>query len=171
MEIKDINLKLLVVENLLSQSYKLPTGELLESKLEEIANNAVNPIDYKLIPEVMMYIQSLDLSKEYHQIKSIWMDGGNQVYLYTFRTWDGEDNQVDINSFEGIELLENLENIDMVACYNPSIDFNPLLKLKNLNQISGLYFDHELKNNPTLIPVFEELSKRGVTIDGYEEVR
>lgn len=118
--------------------------------------------DYKPIPAVLDFYKNLDINPDFlHEIEFLYPDGGDLCYEYLFNVWDGEDNQCDISSIEGIENLHNLKIFDPISMISDKgIDFSPLLKCENLETVSSEFILKDEKNRKVL----KLLENKGVKI-------
>jgi hypothetical protein len=141
-DFKDLNFKLSVISALMEEGHFVDEVSQIKEEFKDGAE------DYLAIEQVMTYYASLVLSDELlATITTLQPDGGDLAYFYATTMWDGEDDQFDIHSIEGIERLVNLETfapIAMISCpsaYNPQntaedgIDFTPLLGCPKLKKV------------------------------------
>jgi phage pi2 protein 07 len=153
---KDLNFKISVIGTLHDLGY-------YNEAAEEIRNqNSDWDEDHRPIPAVLDFYKNLDINPEYlSKIENFHPDGGDLCYEYLFNVWDGEDEQFDISSIEGIENLVKLKKFDPISMIsNKGIDFFPLLKCEKLKIVSTEFMKKDFEN----IEVLKQLEARGVKI-------
>lgn len=128
MNFKDFNFKLSIISALHELGYYEA-----EVKAIKAANNDWEE-DHTPIPAVLEYYQNLEIDPAYlAEIESYLPDGGDLAYAYLTNAWDGEDDQFDIHSIEGIEHLVNLVTFDAISMIaDEGVDFTPLLACEKL---------------------------------------
>jgi hypothetical protein len=153
---KDLNFKISVIGALHDLGY------YNEEAIKIQQANAHWDEDYKPIPAVLDFYKNLDINPQFLlEIESLYPDGGDLCYDYLFNVWDGEDNQCDISSIEGIENLPNLKIFDPISMISEKgIDFAPLLKCNKLETVSTEFMLNNLENKK----VVKLLENRGVKI-------
>lgn len=117
---KDFNFKLIVVDALLD---KEPVFEQeLEALKEQFTTQYEWYEDMKPIPQIMTYLQNLELSKkDLLKVDYLCFDGGNEIYHILQPDWDGEDEFFDVTSVEGFEHLPNLMTVDYISMAEPEV--------------------------------------------------
>jgi Zn-dependent M32 family carboxypeptidase len=128
MKFKDFNFKLSVISALHELGYYTAEVEAIKRA------NRDWPEDHTPIPAVLAYYQNLEIDPAYlAEIESYLPDGGDMAYFYLTQAWDGEDDQFDIHSIEGIEHLVNLVSFDAISMLPvEGVDFTPLLACEKL---------------------------------------
>ncbi|WAJ28607.1 DUF6892 domain-containing protein [Antarcticirhabdus aurantiaca] len=120
------------------------------------------------------------------QVKSLSLDGGNEIYPFIDGGWGGEDDQFDVETLAGIEHLPNLETFDVTALID-RVDLRQLVglpalrtieigvdvvhveallempALERVGQMSDAAYDEATGGGPTRA-VYEALKARGVQI-------
>jgi len=154
---KDFNLKLAVLSELMEGGHYVVEAERLRSDHGEGAE------DYRPIPEVITFYRSITIPDELlATVTKLSPDGGDLAYLNAMNVWDGEDNQFDISSLEGIEKLVNLTEFTPIAMIaEDGIDYTPLLGCPKLKLADMSFASSDAKNEA----VEEKLSSRGVEIE------
>ena len=154
---KDINFKISIIGAL----HDLGHYDTEAKAIHERYYNA-SDFSYKPIPEVLAFYQDLVIPQEIlDKIEHLIPDGGDLCYVYLMHNWDGEDEQFDINSIEGIELLSNLQSFDPIRMINlEGIDYSPLLACKKLESVNPEF----AAENPENDKVLAELESRGVEV-------
>lgn len=131
----DPNFKLVVLSSLLD------SGKLDLSSYEDLAHFVLKrTVDleeegYELIPAAYDYLARYPLNEaDLALVESIVFDGGNDIYPYCYRFWDGETNEFDVKSVAGIERCRNLRNINCISLID-SLDIAELIGLTKLEEI------------------------------------
>lgn len=151
----DLNFKLCVISALMDLGY-------FEDEASEAQDSDEETEDFEAIPAVMEFYRDLELGPELlARVTSLTPDGGDAVYEYATHVWDGEDDQFDVSSIEGIEQLVNLERFAPAAMLpSKGIDFTPLLGCKKLKTVDMTFAAKSAENDR----VRAELTARGVRI-------
>ena len=156
MAFQDFHFKLSVISALHDLGYYVAEVEEIKAANKDWDQN------YQPIPAVLDYYRNLVIDPEYlAEIDAIQPDGGDLCYFYIFNVWDGEDNQFDITSIEGIEQLANLELFDpfsMIA--EEGLDYTPLLACHKLQKVAAAYIKQDVHSENIL----RQLQNRGVEI-------
>lgn len=157
MMFKDKNLKLSVLSALMEEGHYVAEAERLQ------AAHAAGVADYTPVPEVMAYYASIEIpDAQLASITSLQPDGGDLAYMNAMIVWDGEDEQFDISSLEGIEHLVNLEVFAPIAMMaEDGVDYRPLLGCKKLKRVDMSF----ATTTPDQDAVAEELVRRGVEVE------
>jgi hypothetical protein len=157
---KDFNFKLCVLSALMEEGHYVEEAEALH---EEHADSAE---DYKPIKQVIAFYRSIEIPERLlATITSLSPDGGDLAYDHAMSVWDGEDDQFDIKSIEGIERLINLEAFTPIAMIaEKGIDYTPILGCKKLKRVDMSFGKAGKKNEA----VAKELKRRGVDVAGKD---
>lgn len=133
----DKNLKLLALE------YLYHHNDEIKTQVDAIDHIALHELIYAdnpkyewfdHIPEIEEQLLSIEISDElFKQVKLISGEACH-VHHMIMPNWDGEGDDFDIQSFNGIEKLENLEVIAFIM-FNTSQDVEKILELKKLKTI------------------------------------
>jgi hypothetical protein len=179
----DPNFKLVVLEAL-HASHSIHLG-----RRDKLAEHLLGPgyaemrDGYELLKPVYAWLTRYPLTAAHlAAVEELVFDAGNEIYTYAFPYWDGETDEFDVTSLEGIEQLVNLRRIDVtsllletdLSClaglsqlehldlghgsYRGGESLLRLPKLKSLGCSEGAFAD------PALIPA---LRARGVTMQYY----
>jgi hypothetical protein len=153
---KDLNFKISVIGALHDLGY------YNEEATDIQKSNADWGHDNEPIPEVLDFYKNLEIDSDFlNEIEFLYPNGGDLCYEYLFNVWDGEDNQFDISSIEGIENLQNLKIFDPISMISDKgIDFSPLLKCEKLETLSSEFMLQNLENKKIL----NLLKNKGVEI-------
>ncbi|MEL1242853.1 hypothetical protein AAEO56_01155 [Flavobacterium sp. DGU11] len=151
-QFRDVNFKISIIGALHELGYYVEEAERIQNE------NADWDQSHKPIPAVLEFYTNLEIDQNYlDEIEGLYPDGGDLCYQYLFNEWDGEDNQFDIKSLEGIELLTNLkifEPISMIT--DDGLDYAPLLLCKNLEKAAPEFIDDDEDG------ILQQLKDRGV---------
>lgn len=135
---KDPNFKLVVMSDLLDR-HLIHLGhpsELAEYVLNRPFN--VEEEGYALLKPVYDYLVRYPLTQQHlNGVEMIIFDGGNSIYPYIWPFWDGETNEFDVESIDGIELCQNVREIHVISMLNAT-DFSHLSRLPKLTKREGV---------------------------------
>jgi hypothetical protein len=122
-------------------------SSLLESDALDLAEPADlarfvlgRPVDlekegYRLIREAYDYLVRYPLTEaDLARVETLTFDGGNDIYPYCFKFWDGETREFDVASIAGIGLCRNLRRLTFIALIE-RIDAADLAGLDKLEEI------------------------------------
>jgi hypothetical protein len=132
----DPNFKLVVLDALLT------SGTITLGAREKLAESVLGPDydededGYALLKPVYDYLTRFPLTASHlTAVEELIFDGGNEIYPYAFPFWDGETDEFDIRSLEGIGQLANLRSIHVISLLADA-DLAPLAGLTQLKQLS-----------------------------------
>ncbi|MBB4314167.1 DUF7256 domain-containing protein [Roseospira marina] len=132
----DPNFKLVVLSSLLREKeLDLGTPEMLAT---HVLGRPVDLEDegYDLIPEVLEYLRRYPLTDTLlAKVRSLYFDGGENIYVYPWYFWDGESYEFEVSSLQGIEHCPNVTDIDAIAMID-EIDIRQLTSLPHLESLS-----------------------------------
>ena len=136
----DPNLKLVILNALLGRDViKLGTPEELAA---HVLGRAVDLEDegWARLPEAHDYLQRYPLSAaQLAQVDTIVFDGGLDIYRYAWYHWDGESDEFDVRSLDGIERCTALKHFTLIAMAN-GLDLARLAAVRSLQSVE-LYVD------------------------------
>ena len=131
----DPNFKLTVLSSLLEHDNLDLAG------YEDLASFVLKrPVDlekegYALIREAYDYLARYPLTDaDLALVETLVFDGGNDIYPYCYRFWDGETKEFDVRSIEGIARCVNLRSIICIAIIE-KLDIAQLVSLAKLEEI------------------------------------
>lgn len=132
----DPNFKLAVLSSLLEHD------SLDLSSYEDLASFVLKrPVDlekegYEFMPAAYEYLARHPLTDaDLALVETLTFDGGNEIYPYCYRFWDGETKEFDVKSTEGIGRCANLRSIVCIAMIE-KLDIAQLVGLAQLEEIS-----------------------------------
>ena len=115
----DFGFKLIVINSLLDKETSF--GKTLKN-MEDKYTKDYEYGTYECIPEMMEYLQKIELTDEdLSQVTTLIFDGGNSIYCYIMPDWDGESDEFDIYSVEDYVLLPNLREVHYASMCDPSL--------------------------------------------------
>lgn len=131
----DPNLKLVVLEALTF------SGAIHLGPRQKLARQLLGPNydeardGYNLLKPVYAYLVRYPLAaNQLAAVEELVFDAGSAIYFYPFPFWDGETDEFDVMSLEGIELLPNLRRIEIISLLLDS-DLKRLSRLGRLEHI------------------------------------
>ena len=68
-------------------------------------------------------------------VTQIVFDAGNAIYRYPFYFWDGETDEFDVTSLEGLDGCTNLRSLDIISMVRGPVDVKHLLGLPKLESV------------------------------------
>ncbi len=153
MQFKDLNFKIAIMGVLHDLGYYSKEAEAIKDKSSWDK-------DYEPIPEVLEFYKNVEIDPKYlAQIEKLQPDGGYLCHEYLFTMWDGEDDQLDIHSIEGIEHLVNLKSFEPISLITADgLDYSPLLLCPKLETVSLEFVKKDEKNEEVL----KQLKEKGV---------
>lgn len=113
-QFKDINFKLLVIEELMyRRKILVPCFNLREFAKRYCEREIlIEKEGYEVLPEALACFEGLLIPDALlAQVETLGFDGGNQVYRQIFLYWDGECDSFDVRGIEDIALLPHLKQI------------------------------------------------------------
>lgn len=113
-QFKDLNFKLLVIEELMyTRKILAPCFDLREfAKRYGEREIQIEKEGYEVLPEALAYFEGLHIPDALlAQVETLCFDGGNEVYRQIFLYWDGECDSFDVRGIEDVALLPNLKQI------------------------------------------------------------
>ncbi|MEN9867108.1 MAG: hypothetical protein RL748_2698 [Pseudomonadota bacterium] len=113
-QFKDLNFKLLVIEELMyTRKTLLPCFDLHEFAKQYCEREIlIEKEGYAVLPEALAYFEGLLIPDALlAQVETLGFDGGNEVYRQIFRYWDGECDSFEVGGIEDVALLPNLKEI------------------------------------------------------------
>ena len=82
---------------------------------------------YEPVAEARNYLARYPLDDALlDKLTSLELDGGSEIYRYVNYFWDGESDEFDVASLDGIEHLRNLKKVRIIALVGPDADLAPL---------------------------------------------
>ena len=97
----------------INEAYEYLKENFLESKEEDIDTDSDNVIE-----PAMNFFKNLQIPKRLAPyVETIYMDGGNDVYMNIIPQWDGEDESFDLNEIALTELQQfpNLKEATLMS--------------------------------------------------------
>lgn len=113
-QFKDLNFKLLVIQELMYDQKKLlPRFDVNEYvRLHTEREIMLEEEGYAVIPEVLAYFKGLLIPPSLlADVEELAFDGSSEVYHQVFPYWDGECDTFDVHSIEDVALVPNLKRM------------------------------------------------------------
>ncbi|MFZ6874006.1 DUF6892 domain-containing protein [Undibacterium sp. Di27W] len=113
-QFKDLNFKLLVIQELMYVQEKLlPRFDVHEFIRQHTDREImIEKEGYDVIPEVLAYFENLLIPPSLlAQVDKLAFDGGNKIYHQIFPYWDGECDTFDVTFAEDIKLVPHLKRM------------------------------------------------------------
>lgn len=113
-QFKDINFKLLVIEELMYKQTKLlPRFDVHEFVRQYTGREImIEKEGYDIIPEVLAYFEKLLIPASLlAQVEKLAFDGSSEIYRQIFPYWDGECDIFDVASADDVSLVPNLKSM------------------------------------------------------------
>lgn len=117
-QFKDLNFKLLVIQELMYiQEKLLPRFDVNEFIGQYTGRDIMIKKDgYDVIPEVLNYFEMLVIPPQLlAQVEELSFDGSNEIYHQVFPYWDGECDTFGVASVADIGLLPSLKRISCMS--------------------------------------------------------
>ncbi|MEV0650629.1 hypothetical protein AB0I28_35790 [Phytomonospora sp. NPDC050363] len=117
-EFKDLNFKLLVVQDLMYDKGLLEPAFDLGEFIDGFADRDIDADTegHAPIPEALAYFAELPVPRAMlSEVVALEQDGGNDVYLQIAPLWSGEDDSFDVTDFSDVELLPNLRSMTLTG--------------------------------------------------------
>lgn len=105
----NFNFKLAVVQELMYNQHLITPEFNVHDFASDYTKREIDPDSeaYEIIPEVKKWFKDLPVSADLaDRVESLYLDGGNDIYLQVCPLWDGEDEIFDINAITAEELAQ-----------------------------------------------------------------
>ncbi|KPN62467.1 hypothetical protein AKJ29_00565 [Aliiroseovarius crassostreae] len=165
----DPNLKLVVLSSLLEEGH-IDLGESSDFLSWVLDQPVSDPWDlgFGIIQPAYDYLARYPLGQSLlDEVETLSFDGGLEIYFYVSPTWDGETEDFDISSFEGLQHLRNLRVFEASSMI-PELDLNLLAGFDKLEVIEG---GVPVSNTEALLAMPTLRSVELVGNDLYRDVR
>ena len=114
----NLNFKLAIVQTLMYDLNLLEPSFDIYDFADQCKDEEIDTESYTIIEPALNYFRNLPIPKKCApQVKTIYMDGGNEVYMNIIPQWDGEDGCFDLNEVTLTELRQfpNLKNATILS--------------------------------------------------------
>ena len=114
----NLNFKLAIVQTLMYDLNLLEPSFDIYDFADQYKDEEIDTESYTIIEPALNYFRNLPIPKKFApQVETIYMDGGNEVYMNIIPQWDGEDGCFDLNEVTLTELRQfpNLKNATILS--------------------------------------------------------
>ena len=115
-----LNFKLAVIQVLMYDLEVLKPSFDIYDYADQYSEEELDTESMEVIKPALDYFEALSIPKKYaDQVKEIYMDGGNEIYMNIIPQWDGEDETFDLNEISLSELQQfpNLKEATILSSY------------------------------------------------------
>ena len=103
----NLNFKLAIVQTLMYDSKLLEPSFDIYDFADRYSTEEIDTESMEVIKPALEYFEALSIPKKYaEEVKEIYMDGGNEIYMNIIPQWDGEDGTFDLNELSLSELQQ-----------------------------------------------------------------
>lgn len=103
----NLNFKLAIVQTLMYDLKLLEPSFDIYDFANQYKDEVIDTESYTIIEPALNYFRNLPIPKRFApQVETIYMDGGNEVYMNIIPQWDGEDGCFDLNEITLSELKQ-----------------------------------------------------------------
>ena len=118
----NINFKLAIVQTLMYDLKLLEPSFDIYDFAKQYKDEEIDTESYTIIEPALNYFRNLPIPKKFaSQVETIYMDGGNEVYMNLIPQWDGEDGCFDLNEITLSE-LEQFPNLKQATIMSSNFD-------------------------------------------------
>ena len=102
-----LNFKLAVIQVLMYDLEVLEPSFDIYDFADRYSTEEIDTESMEVIRPALEYFEALSIPKKYaEEVKEIYMDGGNEIYMNIIPQWDGEDESFDLNEITLTELQQ-----------------------------------------------------------------
>lgn len=102
-----LNFKLAVIQVLMYDLEVLEPSFDIYDFADQYSEEEIDTESMEVIRPALEYFEALSIPKKYaEEVKEIYMDGGNEIYMNIIPQWDGEDETFDLNELSLSELQQ-----------------------------------------------------------------
>ena len=115
-----LNFKLAVIQVLMYDLEVLKPSFDIYDYADQYSEEELDTESMEVIKPALDYFEALSIPKKYaDQVKEIYMDGGNEIYMNIIPQWDGEDETFDLNELSLSELQQfpNLKEATILSSH------------------------------------------------------
>lgn len=132
----NLNFKLAIIQVLMYDLKLLKPYFDIYDFASKCTEEDVDTDSYTIIEPALDYFKNLSIPKDLGTyVETIYMDGGNDVYMNIIPQWDGEDNCFDLNEITLVE-LQQFSNLKKATVMSSNFD-----KIKELFDAAGVEID------------------------------
>lgn len=102
-----LNFKLAIIQVLMYDLEVLEPSFDIYDFADQYSTEEIDTESMEVIRPALEYFEALSIPKKYaEEVKEIYMDGGNEIYMNIIPQWDGEDETFDLNELSLFELQQ-----------------------------------------------------------------
>lgn len=102
-----LNFKLAIIQVLMYDLEVLEPSFDIYDFADQYSTEEIDTESMEVIRPALEYFEALSIPKKYaEEVKEIYMDGGNEIYMNIIPQWDGEDGTFDLNELSLSELRQ-----------------------------------------------------------------
>ena len=113
-----LNFKSAVIQVLMYDLEVLKPSFDIYDFADQYSEEEIDTESMEIIRPALEYFEALSIPKKYaDQVKGIYMDGGNEIYMNIIPQWDGEDETFDLNelSLSELQQFSNLKKATILS--------------------------------------------------------
>lgn len=118
----NLNFKLAIIEVLMYDLKLLKPEFDIYDFADQYKGEEIDTDSYTIIEPAMSFFKELEIPKKLAPyVETIYMDGGNDVYMNIIPQWDGEDESFDLNEIT-LEELNQFPNLKQATLLSSNFD-------------------------------------------------
>ena len=120
LQFENLNFKLAVIQVLMYDLNLLKPCFDIYDFADQYSEEEIDTESMEVIKPALEYFEALSIPKKYaEEVKEIYMDGGNEIYMNIIPQWDGEDETFDLNELSLSELQQfpNLKEATILSSH------------------------------------------------------
>ncbi|TCD53952.1 hypothetical protein EJ419_05840 [Alloscardovia theropitheci] len=118
----NVNFKLAIIQVLMYDLHLLKPEFDIFDFAEQYKGEDIDTDSYTVIEPAMNFFKEMEIPKELAPyVETLYMDGGNDVYMNIIPQWDGEDNSFDLNQISLTE-LQQFPNLKKATVMSSNFD-------------------------------------------------
>ena len=107
LQFENLNFKLAVIQVLMYDLNLLKPCFDIYDFADQYSEEEIDTESMEVVRPALEYFEALSIPKKYaEEVKEIYMDGGNEIYMNIIPQWDGEDETFDLNELSLFELQQ-----------------------------------------------------------------
>ena len=131
-----LNFKLAVIQVLMYDLQVLKSSFDIYDFADQYSEEEIDTESMEVIRPALEYFEALSIPKKYaEEVKEIYMDGGNEIYMNIIPQWDGEDGTFDLNELSLSE-LQQFPNLKEATILSSNFD-----SMKEIFDVAGIEVD------------------------------
>jgi len=118
----NLNFKLAIIQTLMYDLKLLEPSFDIYDFANQCKDEEIDTESYTIIEPALNHFRNLPIPKKFaSQVETVYMDGGNEVYMNIIPQWDGEDGCFDLNEITLSE-LEQFPNLKQATIMSSNFD-------------------------------------------------